>query len=279
MNTVVARLTGGLGNQMFQYANARTIADEHGSRLILDARRLDTPGMRPYELDNFEIRYDKIVRSTPIGQARTALGRRLQRRSAARSTFPSVAPTTQLLEPVSAPLSGVVQLPADNVEIVGWWQDPAFFARNARISEDFAPAGNRHRGSSQLTGQYGVVHIRRGDYLSWRNRKKYDVVSESYVLRQIHSLSTQFPGVPIYAVSDDRQWAERLPVEVSCSSTPMEDFDLIRNATLIACANSTFSWWAAWLSNARIITVPRWWVPLAERTVMYDDRWVFGDAL
>lgn len=270
---IIARLTGGLGNQMFQYAAARTVADAQGKRLILDARRLDVPGMRSYALESFNIRFDHVVRSDPIELKRSSLGRRLQRRSIARTELPPLYGATSVHE---ADCEFMTERNT-TTELVGFWQSPKYFVDNPLIHADFRLKLDAISDAIKLNepGRYAVIHVRRGDYLHAKNRAKHPVLDLDYYKEIIERIQSVEPNIEILAVSDDPDWVSQqgLPVRIRRGANAIDDFRVMVHSAYLACANSTFSWWAGWLSQADEVYVPKFWDPLATDSALLDPRW------
>ena len=69
LSQVIARIEGGLGNQLFQYATARSLADRLGFELMLDLRGLAENADRPYQLDYYQVRAsiadDSLLKQLP----------------------------------------------------------------------------------------------------------------------------------------------------------------------------------------------------------------------
>ncbi|CAG7599924.1 alpha-1,2-fucosyltransferase [Rhodococcus opacus] len=273
-SSIVARLTGGLGNQMFQYACARTIADAEDKKLVLDARRLDLPGMRKYELSNFCVRYDELVRSVPVSPKKSWLGRRIQSRNAARHEPPPLLEAHDYRE--SDPTSQTTDVNGA-IRVIGFWQSPNYFFQNPGIQSDLSLTESRlaEYSNSLPSSRYAIIHVRRGDYLHKKNRKTHQILGIEYYQDAIALIEQKQPGVPIYAVSDDPEWVseQNLPLTVLSGESPLQDFYWISKASSIVCANSTFSWWAAWLSSAAVIALPSSWEPLASDSARLDSRW------
>jgi hypothetical protein len=111
-------------------------------------------------------------------------------------------------------------------------------------------------GANSLT--YCVLHLRVGDYLL-PGRNTFGVLNEQYYLDAISRVREEFPKIRIWAVSDDEQVATKLyptllhkEVELIRgldTQSPLTTFEFIRNATVVICANSSFSFWAARLSS------------------------------
>jgi hypothetical protein len=222
---LAVELNGGLGNQLFQLAAAETIAAETGRTFC-------------------------IVKSTSPSTVHTD-----------RNYFTSVladwssrprlpSPYTSVNEPSFAKQdwSG---LPAGNVCLAGYFQNwryvPTDFGRRLRLPQ-----------CDPLPGAF--LHIRGGDYV---NHWLHDVgLQRGYYRRAIE----RFPvGTHFYVFTNDLLYAKSLDILANVPHTYMtsdEDTALAQMASCIAggiCANSSFSWWGAYLNPARTLVMPDKW--------------------
>jgi hypothetical protein len=114
------------------------------------------------------------------------------------------------------------------------------------------------------------VHFRRGDYV--RNQtfaREIGVLDMDYYHRAVRRLRERSPGAKLYVFSDDieavaREFTPTAPYEFVRCVQPWHAHDTIRLMSLcdhIAIANSTFSWWAAWLnpSPTKMVIAPDPW--------------------
>jgi len=105
---------------------------------------------------------------------------------------------------------------------------------------------------------YCVLHLRVGDFLL-PGRNTFGVLDEKYFLGSISLVRKEYPGISVWAVSDDEQVATKLYptllhkdvqlIRGLDTQSPLTTFEFIRNATVVICANSSFSFWAARLSS------------------------------
>jgi len=279
--SVLVRLDGGLGNQMFQYACGRAVALATGRRLLLDpspiaARRAD----RSYQLDALTIHGAGAKQSTRLA-ARLATGQRLPpvlRRLAAAAG----GGWTLLRDRGSGADSRLLTTPG-NLLLEGTWQDTSLFASWAdQIYQDFTfrepprpadaglVAGLRQEGSV-------CVHVRRGDYV-WQEdiRRVHGALPLEYYHAAARLLADHGGPQRFFLFSDDPAWAEAhlaigptaLPGPTTVVRSPpgspaWRDLQLMAEARHFIIANSTFSWWAAWLATQgkperQVVAPARW---------------------
>ncbi len=283
---IITRLLGGLGNQMFQYAAGLALAERR--RTVL---KLDVSWFREYEEFEAHNRYalscfnvteqfatqEEIDRVRGVALTRTerwslrfARLLRLQgfvRRSTSRGCV--YQQTKHVVEPT------FFQLP-DQTYLDGMFQSEEFFRPSSELlglhfSFRYPPQPEVAEMAERIrSGPSAALHFRRGDYT--RNASfssKIGVIDANYYERAVQMLRERSPQAVLYIFSDDieavsREFTPPGPhVFVRCVQ-PWHSYDKIRLMALcehIAIANSTFSWWAAWLNRnpAKLVIAPDPW--------------------
>ncbi len=259
VSTVLVTLRGGLGNQMFQYAIGRSIAEKHGRRLFLDdlALRIDHPGRtrRAYALGAFNIKAELTSRARVEGCGIRAV--LVQERRGFHE---------QVLKPC----------PLAQLELQGFWQDERYFldiAHVLRAHFRMRPGpweSSRWQPLIAATPNAVCVHVRRQDYLTPQGGG-IGFVGQEYYRRAIAAMARLVQDVRYFVFSDDIPWCrEYLPLDHSHSFIEHDcgagdhtctDFSLMTLCRHFIIANSSFSWWAAWLGSdpRKIVIAPKVW--------------------
>ncbi|TSA15522.1 MAG: alpha-1,2-fucosyltransferase [Betaproteobacteria bacterium] len=271
---VLVRLNGGLGNQMFQYAAGRALADHLRTELLLDTRAfkhvlaLDAYTRRSYALAPFKLRAELATPEDLKHWPRWVvdIGMRLR---PARPLF-----RRWHFESAITYDAGVLAL-RDPVCLVGYWQSERYFSAIADdIRADFtlrAPLADdnarllTHARASNSVG----VHVRRGDFVSLNDAAQaHGVCSLDYYRHAIGLVRERCPDARFLVFSDDPQWARaELPLDSTTvfvtgnAECPEQDLALMSACTHHIIANSSFSWWAGWLGHntEQIVVAPRPW--------------------
>ena len=257
---IVARLKGGLGNQLFQYACGRAMSLRHQVPLKLDLSGLENdPLGRVYELHHYrivaELASKKDCRAL-CGPPRKTL-RRITRRF-----FEIPYPSSYYAQSRSADFDADVLHRSPPLYLDGYWQSERYFEQFAEtirdelqlacdISEDTQHWAARMQESSNPVS----VHFRRGDYASDPNTlKHHGLCSLEYYDRAVSSMQQTFTDMTLFVFSDDPAWVKAhfrtdSPCHVIEQSHPgHEDIWLMSQASHHIIANSSFSWWGAWLN-------------------------------
>jgi hypothetical protein len=271
---VIVRLTGGLGNQMFQYAAGRALADRLGTELLLDTRAFERAlarnvyTRRTYALASFKLRARLAsaadLKDWPLWVVEIGMRLRFLRPWFRRWHFePGIR---------YDPTVGTLRAP---VCLVGYWQSAHYFTDSADgIRADFMlrqPLTDANAALLEIarTGHNVGLHVRRGDFVTLKDAAQiHGQCSVDYYRRAIGLIRSRCPECRFLVFSDDPSWARaELPLDPSAvfvtGNDASPEFDL---ALMSACkhhiiANSSFSWWAGWLgySPDQIVIAPSPW--------------------
>ncbi len=282
---VITRLQGGLGNQLYQYAIGRAVAAKLQRPLLLDKRTIEPEApQRHYDLGVFNIEERFVAGHLAwatrwVGSAR--LGATFQR------IWPRAANYHYLRDAQQGFDASVFDKHKGPIVLMGYWQSYRYFeVIKAQLQEELSftsPLDSVNRDLiDELRGRQSVaVHVRRGDYVSNASfNQSLGTCDASYYLRASEYLREQHPDVSFYVFTDDPEWARKelnlaAPFRVidhNLGNADFEDMRLMSNCQHLIIANSSFSWWSAWLANrpGKIVTAPSTW--FVDDAVPYDDR-------
>ena len=153
----------------------------------------------------------------------------------------------------------------DNTNISGYLQSEKYFKHCEdfiRLHFEFSPEflyKTKTKYSNLLKEKICAIHVRRGDYVTNHN---HHALSYEYYLKAME----HFKGCVFLVFSDDIEYCKSVFPEhfIFIEGSEMEDFTLMTLCDNFIIANSTFSWWAAWLSkseNKKIIAPKKWFGP------------------
>lgn len=274
---IYCRFHGRTGNQMFQYAAARALSLRHGVDVALDDRRALARGERSLTRV-FDL---KLAASPnlPPAQHTHKLQYHLWRafgRNPKLYREPKLGFNPEMLD-----------LP-DNVYLHGYWQSEKYFADCAAVIRDdftFPEATGKNAELAQQIGEAKnavSLHLRRGDYVS---NASHVVCAQPYYDSALAALQEKLAeDVQIFVFSDDPNWARdnlKLPgtpviVDHNGEEHDYEDMRLMSLCQHNIIANSSFSWWGAWLNQneGRQIIAPKVW--FGKEKLSNPDIWAQG---
>ena len=285
---IVVELAGGLGNQMFQYAAARSLALARETTLALDTSFYSTVEDRRFSLDAFAL---EASIATPALVSSLLRPRQLLRR-AANHTRLLPARLRSVYREAGFGFDPTFFRLSDGVYLAGYWQSERYFAwARKTILADFrfrhALSGDSLRLAEQASGEESVsIHVRRGDYVSDPATNLYHgTCGPEYYYRALDEVSKRARPERLYVFSDDIAWAEENlrfapPTVFVASGDPrgISDMQLMSLCRHNIIANSTFSWWAAYLNaNPRkIVCSPGEWFSGAahDTSSLLPEEWI-----
>ena len=272
---IIAKLMGGLGNQMFQYATAAGLAEKHNTNVVIDnswfetTTNVETP--RHYELNRFALDQNFI----DLGQF--ALVDKL-----------STSPKTKLYNLIIGRATprifvykekghgfdiNVLNLP-DNTLLEGYWQTEKYFTFcRYKILHDFTFIKGSTKKNQEVLDLIKrttsvSLHIRRGDYANNEITKAFrGLTGLGYYQEAANKISRKIKNPHFFIFSDEPEWC-RQNLKLSFPSTYVshnvdgsEDMRLMIHCQHHIIANSTFSWWGAWLNprKDKIVYAPKQW--------------------
>jgi hypothetical protein len=270
---VIVKIRGGLGNQMFQYATARSLAARLRKKLALDLSSFEEPdNYRSYELDRFRIKGGMLTERRKRWEAKMQSPRYARLRRILRKL-----PGGWVHEPIVDDLHGLNERftkITGNVRLEGFWQDERFFSDiRDDLLEEFtfkeAPDSRNREILSIIQSVNSVcVHVRRGDYVTHLS-EEFGICSMDYYLRAIDHIRERVDKPSFFVFSDEPEWvASHFPrveglsiISHNTGNNNPEDMRLMMNCRHFIIANSSFSWWGAWLARfpKKIVIAPRVW--------------------
>ena len=290
---ITVRLIGGLGNQMFQYAAGRSLALKHACAL-----QLDTADFVGYSLhQGFELasvfgidckQADRETRDSLLGWLRHGLVRRLLRR------WPVLQIGDRVLvnEPHFQYWPGWQSL-GSSAYLSGYWQSERYFNEFAdQIRQDFQFAKPLDPLSVKIAkdmraGVSVSLHVRRGDYASNpKTTAVHGLCEPQYYAEAIQVLQKRHGSMHLFIFSDDIEWARaNLPlgehpntfVSHNKGADSWRDMQLMTLCKHHVIANSSFSWWGAWLNSSKsksVIAPKRWFANGTNVSDLFPKGWV-----
>lgn len=278
---IVPRILGGLGNQMFQYALGRRLSLERGEPLRLDVSGLKRGGLRTLGLNHLAL--DPVYSSVEEVRALKSVVARFPENIVPRKWIPrSLRRDQPVSERHYKEVEGfrfdpqVLTAPSP-LYLDGYWQSERYFdSIQDVIHADFrvrTPLSGKNAHVAQAIAECESVslHVRRGDYASNPEiRAVHGLCSLEYYATAVTHMIGALRAPRFFVFSDDHSWTARhleLPgnsvfVDHNSAASDYEDLRLMSRCRHHVIANSSFSWWGAWL-NARadkIVVAPRRWV-------------------
>jgi len=263
------KFKGGLGNQLFQYATGRCLAVKRKIPYILlntDSYGNDAFG-REFGLRNFRIR-GSVVKSS--------FAKRALREGTKINKCLSLLPFYDRIQESGLQLHYFPSRLHLFTSLGGYWQSDFYF-RDIRniLTEELMPSEIPAFPDWQTQPNTVAMHIRRTDYLL---DKRFGALPETYYHDAIALIRKEIKDPIFVFFSDDMEWCKDKFFNkevIFCSETAWEK-DYLQLFLMSKCkhqviANSSFSWWAAWLNNNPDKLVIRPEKPFLDNALQYES--------
>lgn len=269
---VISYLKGGLGNQFFQYATGYALSRELNCPLYLDTSHYkNKQQIRKFELSLYQIE------SKEIGNTQKLILKVLSKISPEKNIH------IQEKQFHFVPFDLTTLSSKKSVWLDGYWQSPLYFEKyRADILRQFqlsqSPSPENQSLLSEIRNSNSIfLHVRRGDYVSNKSAASFHgTLPISYYEHALQKLNFTESSNQLFIFTDDPEWCiesfktiNSKRVVTHNQNSGWEDLRLMSECKAGILANSTFSWWGAWLnqnSNLKIIAPKNWFTDGTIRT-------------
>lgn len=277
---VIVKIKGGLGNQMFQYALARSLSMQKKTSLYLDLSFFDEKNReqvtkRNFELSIFNVEY-KIAPKYLLFFFNCDLISQNWLRWILKKIARGFKIKSFIEDSGGFSYSDIFQSRFNNIYLDGYWQSDASFCffndclKSELLFKYPISESNKNLLDEINANNSVAIHVRRGDYVT--NKNSFDfhgVCSIDYYKEAIHEVNQNIINPIYYIFSDDTEWvgahinfiSNYKIVHHNTGQNSFEDLRLMMACKSLIIANSSFSWWAAWLNqnqDKRVIAPKKW---------------------
>ena len=285
---IVIEMSGGLGNQMFQYALYKKFESLNKDVVMETSFFRSGQELREYELGIFSVKYRTITDK----EAANIRGFGYQDSVFDKIRHKLIPQMYKVYVDKIGPFQPEI-FEMDNVYLSGYWQNENYFKDIKEvICRDFSF-------SDKLMEQYKnicerlekensvSVHIRRGDYLTTENTRIHgNICTDKYYANAMKYIEERVENPHFYVFTDDLEWAREkysgkniTVVDGNRNASSYVDMFLMSRCKHNIVANSTFSWWAAWLNvnpDKLVLAPPKWLNNFPEAQVACAE-WILID--
>lgn len=257
---ITVKLMGGLGNQLFQWAFGQAIRARRG-QVNYDISFYESQNFRKFELSRIGLLNSADVTSCSYAKV---------------TEFEcSMRFNPQYFE-------------VEDALLVGYWQTEKYFESIAdRIRKQFASSIEPTPYEPKMNSVF--LHVRRGDYLTPGTRAYHGLLGMDYYARAIDTVHSRVSNPYFFLFSDDPDWVAsefsflQNYTVIGKGRRAEEEMRLMMMCEHAIIANSSFSWWGAWLGDCgcdekRTVVAPRNWFAVgpevADATDIVPDRWI-----
>lgn len=283
---IIVRLRGGLGNQLFQYAAAYSLAANKGVDLKSDLYTYTKHPYRKYELHHFNVTLTEATRDEVHRFTGSNFIARYLNKKNNYFNCPEV-----FAQPHYHFYDDFFSLPVP-IYLSGYWQSEKYFVHIAdALRKKFTPSKPLDQRNADLISAVGssdsvAVHIRRTDYTgTQKGLSFFQPMGLDYYQRAFEAIDKKISNPRYYIFSDDITWSRQqlthlkdaVFVDHNTGADSFKDLLVMSACRNQVIANSTFSWWAAWLNDFENKTViaPQTWFHsnyVTKREPVYASR-------
>ena len=264
---IIVKIVGGLGNQMFCYAYAKSLSVK-GHNVKIDISGYKNYKLRKYQLNKYRIdlpvsskkENERFIKNTILSKLLKMIGIDCESKIREKNSF------------FDKNLLNV----NDNNYIVGYFQSEKYFKSFRKIvlkqyTIKFALSDYAKRMKKKILNSKKSIslHVRRGDYTNDKINKIHGICDLKYYENSIRYLDNKLKKPKYFIFSDDIKWCKNnfklknaTFIENNNSRSSNEDLYLMSLCRYNIIANSSFSWWGAWLNKhqRKIVIAPKSWL-------------------
>ena len=285
---IIIQMSGGLGNQMFQYALYLKLKSLGHDVKLDDITEYRGENTRPIQLSAFGIRYPAATRKevTEITDGSMRLSDRVRRMFTGRKTAQYRENGTNFDPEV---------LRKDPAYLVGNYQSEQYFedikdeVRKAfTFDPDVITDEIKEWETRIVSDDATAIHVRRGDYLGAQDVYG-NICTDEYYDSAIRYTLEKHPDTVFYLFTNDPEWADFyagkhkgisiIPVKCNTEYTGYLDMYLMSKCKNHIIANSSFSWWGAWLcgNKEKEVIAPKVWLNNGKCEDIHTDNMILID--
>ncbi len=294
---LIIKFMGGLGNQMFQYAFGVALSHATGEDVFFDLSWFEEikthkgpVAKRVYELGHFNI--------DPKFASGEEVEKCINEKRVRKSYLPGFLRNIFKIQKYKIISNKIIERENSyNPKLLkskkdryyeGYYQDEEYFINHRNeILKAFTLKTPLDSANAQMLEKIKntnsiSLHVRRGDYLNLE--KIFGLCNLEYYKNAIEYIASRTQNPHFFLFSDDIAWVKEnleinypyTVVDINNLQTGFFDLELMKNCKHNIIANSSFSWWGAWLNEnpEKIVIAPKKWFLEGDRTTIVSKNWV-----
>ena len=258
---IIIDLFGGLGNQLFQYALAKSLESIHNVKTDFNTnfyyKNFDDQTFREVSLNKFNIKFT---------EKRKNFIEKLITKDSISNIIPKI--NYKYYNENNLNPSDLEKIKLKRINFfTGYWQNYNYFKSveselKSCLSLDHNLKNLNSKTLKEISDSNSLcIHVRRTDYVG----SQHEVVDVDYYKNAFKLLDTKVSNLKVFVFSDDINWSKKnlsfIPKAIFCNYSMINDFHLMTLCKFFIIPNSSFSWWAAYLSDFKnkIVIIPDKW--------------------
>jgi hypothetical protein len=265
------KFKGGLGNQLFQYAAGRSLSIQNGIPFIFlntDNYKIESLG-RTFQLSNFQIK-GSVLKNNSL--------KKVFRKHTKLNTIFSTLRLYKSIEESDFTLQKIHDKTGILTSLIGYWQSSFYFNEIRKVLlNELTPIQLPSYPIWVHNKNTVAVHIRRTDYLE---ESRYGFLGLAYYQFALSVMKQKLSNPLFIIFSDDLNWCKKTFKDDSFvffeDTNWAKDYlqlYLISKCAHQVIANSSFSWWGAWLNVNPNKIVIRPAKPFVDNKLLYESHY------
>lgn len=275
---IITDIMGGLGNQLFQYATVKSLSLDKNVDFLLNLSYYNHKDAKDIAHVEFKLNHFNIDLNEKIIDL---------------NSTDEYSNIKEVVEPLSSDnFANFMDLSkfSDDFRLRGYWQDENYFKHNKDIIKNdlkitTPPNKKNQKLIDEITSVNGVcMSFRRGEYLDPYFIAQFGMCTENYYKKAINFISKKVDNPVFFIFSDDIEWIDEnvkldfptVPVNINGLNEEHEELRLMTLCNHYIMANSSFSWWGAWLSHNKdkVVFAPTpWFNSFTKQNILCQD-WI-----
>lgn len=282
----IVKIMGGLGNQMFQYAFGRSHGEQCSYDLSWFANIAATPEenvtFRKYALDSFALSLKAASADDCDKLKQKSFLPKIIRKMIGARKYP------RFIQEKDSSFDAGLLKKRKNAYYEGYFQcEKYFLSIREQLLKEFALALPLNEANQYMLQQIQnsnavSLHVRRGDYVKFQ--ASFGLCSVDYYVNAMKAISSKVITPHFFVFSDDIEWVKsNLPipyvhtfVDNNSAHEGHFDIELMKHCKHNIIANSSFSWWGAWLNDNvnKIVVAPKVWFANGRKIDIIPNQWL-----
>ena len=298
---IYIKLKGGLGNQMFEYAFAVALSNKCNDEICLDLSGISNETHNVYSLNHFNIGDVKKVNCSKLPITKKIslkiinfiLSRVGNKNAKTRYNLEKKYQKKFNKFGLYICSDGYIDMNSCKSKVKyadGYFQSEKYFKEySSQIKDIFQVKTPKMKKNNELFSKIknsnsACIHIRRGDYTKFTNHL---VCTIDYYKKGMKILKEKFPDIQFFIFSDDINWVkENIKFDydvnyVEGNNPNYEELRLMYTCKHFVISNSSFSWWAQYLSNNKdkvVVAPSKWFNNSNQVSDIMMDEWIKIDV-
>lgn len=280
---------GGIGNQLFQYAFARSISIDTNQNIVIDNYSINKDNQRTLKLNEFNIPKNNLIIDSSFKAKKYNpdfnIILKIVTKLSSKKNLKTMKKKNIIIYSGLTFCKFTFKKNKD-IHLFGYFQSEKYFEKHKnKIKEEFQIKNDSKYNEliNKINSNPNSVclHYRKGDYKLEKNRI-YQVCDKNYYIRAMSIMKSKLKDAKFYIFSDDIEEVKKEfgnmenVIYVSDIKDDINELCIMSKCNNFIMSNSSFSWWAQYLSNndGKLVIAPNKWTIDGRKNDIYMENWI-----